>query len=178
MSSPEYDIFAEGRFSKTDEEIRLKMGAQVAALREAYHPEDVVAHIEDYNRRHSAWLRHYRGKIPATWDSAHAIAEDIRRARGEGVTLSSNLVEAILTHPLAYPLQHLSSGQRLTAEQLAFVIARPDLPHYVRDYVSVSQRLLGQSHELWREAGRIAKARGQRQIPYLRTQSGASINPS
>lgn len=75
---------------------------------------------------------------------------------------------------MAYPLQRLSASQRLTASQLAIVIARPELPNYVKDSVSVNQRILQVPHSVWREAGRIARVERQSLIPHLNVNLGSS----
>lgn len=169
MSEFEKAVFARGVFVRSDEQILAGQKTELDGLRET-HGDAVVSDREAYNRRHFAWLRHYRGKIPASWDDVQAIAEDIRRAHDERTILEPTLVEAVLTHPMAFPLLALSGFQRLNAHELAIVIARRD-PYYVKDSVSINQRLLGVSHQVWREAGkivRIAKEEGRSLIPHLR----------
>lgn len=172
----EQDLFKDGVFRYDPETFKQQLSLVGERRDHSTHgvaERELNARANKFDREWAAgWMEHFSGVVPAHWGSVEArLAPDLKRASQAGETLSSDLLEAAVTHPLWQNAVAAGENQKLPQSVLVSVLYR-DMPSWARDRVIEGQVNRGVNKiSLWRANIKAEKLRKQTNTPGYQEQT-------
>lgn len=142
------------KFTKeTGDELRQTQEWRKANLLEGM--EEAIAREKDRAKAEIRWRYQFDGKVPATWTNWINISKAFEEA-GPDTPLSQTLVDAGVSYPSANVAESVAQSQRLSRNQLAFIMARPDITSARLEHILKYQEKKGVTQEEIRYASGFA----------------------
>ncbi len=133
----ESNLFKDGVFSFSEDSVRAEAKKWISSRTEWYRDPNaandmdlsasLLFHERNEHGTELLWQRRFSNCLPAPWLNAEEITNTLQDAREGGITLSKTLIDAAATHPDQIVARVVGTTQRLTIQQLAWVLTHPAL---------------------------------------------------
>ena len=164
QSDFEKELFKDGAYAfDFDKEVQEAEGVYHRTTGWLHHRlepdrvQNVLAGLASSESWDLAWKQAFSDRIPKNWDVWGKVMVSFKEAGRRNIQLSPVLVNAGVSHDFPSVVYEAGKSQRLTPQQLGFVLGRDNLSQWISDRVIATQKAKGMTTQEYDRARAYAE---------------------